>query len=219
VATRARIVGVAERLFADHGIDATTLAGINKAAGQRNRSAVQYHFGNKEGVIHAILDKHTPLIEQRRNAMLDAIESSGRPKLRDLVEALVLPVADALDDPDGGVAFVRINAQLIGHPSFALLDLHARRVNRGAERLQGLLAEASPHLPRPLWVARWLLVIGLLFHGMADYAQLLERADGAHTAPGRRLFVGNLVDALVALIEAPASAATTRELNADSQST
>ena len=50
VATRAWIVAAAERLFADIGIDATSLAEINKAAGQRNRSAVQYHFGDKEGV-------------------------------------------------------------------------------------------------------------------------------------------------------------------------
>ena len=54
VATRARIVSAAERLFAERGIDATTLAQINRAANQRNRSAVQYHFGNKQGVIHAI---------------------------------------------------------------------------------------------------------------------------------------------------------------------
>ncbi len=79
VATRARIVSAAERLFAERGIDATTLAQVNKAANQRNRSAVQYHFGNKEGVIHAILDKHTPGIESRRHAMLDEIEMAGEP--------------------------------------------------------------------------------------------------------------------------------------------
>ncbi|MBW2229880.1 MAG: TetR/AcrR family transcriptional regulator [Deltaproteobacteria bacterium] len=212
VATRARIVSVAERLFAERGIDATSLAEINKAAGQRNRSAVQYHFGNKEGVVHAILDKHTPGIEQRRHLLLDDIEAAGPPRLRDLAEALVGPVADKLDDTDGGVEFLRINAQLIGHPAFPLLDLHTRRVNRGADRLQRLMAAAAPDLPQPLWISRWLLMIGLLFHGLADFAQLLEQPDPERAAPPRGLFVSNLVDAIVALMLAPVSDVTTRQL-------
>jgi AcrR family transcriptional regulator len=212
VATQARIVATAERLFAERGIDATSLAEINKAAGQRNRSAVQYHFGGKEGVIHAILDKHAPGIERRRQQLLDRIEAAGSPRLRDLAEALVVPVAEKLDDGDGGIAFLRINAQLIGHPAFSLLDLHARRSNPGAERLQGLLAATAPELPQPLWLSRWLLMVGLLFHGMADYAHLLEQPDPEHGAPPRGLFVSNLVDAIVAVSLAPVSEATAAEL-------
>jgi len=213
VATRARIVSVAECLFAERGIDATSLAEINKAAGQRNRSAVQYHFGNKEGVIHAILDKHTPGIEQRRHAMLDTIEADGRPGLRELAGALVGPVAEKLDDPDGGLAFLRINAQLIGHPAHSLLDLHAQRVNRGADRLERLLAAAAQPLPAPLWLSRWLLVIGLLFHGMADYAHLALQPGKDTTVPPRGLFVSNLVDAIVAVIETSVSDTTAGQLD------
>jgi AcrR family transcriptional regulator len=212
VATRARIVSAAERLFAKRGIDATTLAEINRAARQRNRSAVQYHFGNKQGVIHAILDKHTPGIELRRHAMLDEIETKGEPSLRALAEALVLPVAEKLDDPDGGLAFLRLNAQLIGHPSFPLLSLHAQRINRGADRLNRLIVATAPNWPEALWTPRWLLLIGLLFHGMADYAQLLEAGSPAHDAPSRGLFVSNLIDSVVAILEAPISSATASQI-------
>ena len=213
VATRARIVAAAEQLLADAGIDATSLAEINKAAAQRNRSAVQYHFGSKEGVIHAILDKHTPTIEQRRHEILDELEAAGPPTCRALVEALVLPVASKLDDPDGGRAFLKLNAQLIGHAKFALLELHSQRVNRGADRLQRLMTAAVPDWPEQLWVPRWLLLIGLLFHGMADYVRLIEAAasDGRVATP-RGLFVGNLIDSVVAVLEAPVSDSTAREI-------
>jgi len=214
VATRARIVAAAERLFAERGIDSVSVSEINRAAGQRNRSAVQYHFRSKQGLVHAILDKHTPGIEQRRHAMLDEIESAGRPSLRALAEALVVPVAEKLDDPDGGVAFVRINAHLIGHPGFPLLTLGAQRVNRGADRLQRLTAQALPHLPKSLRVPRWLLVTGLMFHGIADYAHLAERGGGALEIPPRGVFVSNLVDAVVALFEAPVSPQTLERLAA-----
>ncbi len=213
IATQARIVAAAERLFAAAGIDATSLAEINKAAAQRNRSAVQYHFGSKVGVIHAILDKHTPGIEQSRHAMLDELEAAGPPSCRALAEALVLPIASKLDDPDGGRAFLRLNAQLIGHPKFALLDLYTQRVNRGADRLQRLMAAAVPDWPEALWVPRWLLLIGLLFHGMADYAHLLEAGESeGREIPPRGLFVSNLIDSIVAVLEAPISSSTSRAL-------
>jgi hypothetical protein len=80
-----------------------------------------------------ILAKHTPGIDQRRHSMLDELEPLEELTLRALVEALVLPVAEKLDDPDGGVAFIRLNAQLIG----------------------------------------------LLFHGLADYVHLAEQESGA----------------------------------------
>jgi AcrR family transcriptional regulator len=214
VATRARLVATAERLFAERGIDSVSLAEINRAAGQRNRSALQYHFGNREGLVHAILDKHTPGIDQRRHAMLDELLPADEPDLHSLIEALVLPVAEKLDDPDGGVAFIRVNAQLIGHPSFPLLELHAQRVNRGADRLQRLMARACPHLPEPLWVPRWLLLIGLLFHGLADYVNLAGREGDARRLPARELFVSNLIDSIAAVASANASEATHERLPA-----
>jgi len=212
VATRARIVSAAERLFAERGVDATTLAEINKAANQRNRSAVQYHFGNKEGVIHAILDKHTPGIELRRHAMLDEIERSDLSNNRAFAEALVLPVAEKLDDPDGGLAFLRLNAQLIGHPNFPLLSLHTERVNRGTDRLGRLVAASAADWPKALWRPRWLLLIGLLFHGMADYAQLVQARDPGNRPPARDLFVNNLIDSVIALLEAPISSQTAKQI-------
>jgi AcrR family transcriptional regulator len=212
-ATRARIVSAAECLFAERGIDATTLAQINKAANQRNRSAVQYHFGNKEGVIHAILDKHTPGIERRRHAMLDEIETNGDPSLRDFAEALVLPITEKLDDPDGGLAFLRLNAQLVGHPRFSLFALHSKRLNRGTDRLNQLIATNAPDWPEALWMPRWLLLVGLLFHGIADYVHLLEAGQTSDKTPPRGLFVNNLIDSVIAILEAPVSKQTAHQLS------
>ena len=210
VATRARIVAAAERLFASHGIDAVSLARINRAARQRNRSALQYHFRDKRGLLDAILDKHTPGIEQRRHALLDELESRPELDLRSLAQALVLPVAEKLRDPDGGVAFVRINAELLGHPRFQLFSIEAGRVNRAADRLRRLTARAAPPLPEPLWVPRWLLVTGLLFHGLADGSRAHERSGPSDEAWS--LFVEHLVDAIVAVLAAPASPATRERL-------
>ena len=47
LATRGRILDAAEQLFYQRGIDNVSLADINQAAGQKNRNALQYHFGDK----------------------------------------------------------------------------------------------------------------------------------------------------------------------------
>ena len=57
-ATRKRIIDTAENLFAERGVDNTSLLDISKAAQQKNRSALQYHFTNKQGLLDAVLDKH-----------------------------------------------------------------------------------------------------------------------------------------------------------------
>src|SRR5436309_1601566 len=63
------ILSVAERLFAEHGVDQVSLAQINREAGQRNRSAINYHFGSKQSLppakvfIQGLIDGITALVE------------------------------------------------------------------------------------------------------------------------------------------------------------
>lgn len=66
--TRARLLVEAERLFAEVGVLQAATGDIVRAAGQRNASALTYHFGSgkghfgsRQGVLDAILaDTATP---------------------------------------------------------------------------------------------------------------------------------------------------------------
>ena len=95
VETRRRIIDTAEQLFAERGVESVSLVEIAKASGQKNRSALQYHFTNKEGLLNAVLDKHAENISVSRRLMLDALDERGDYGLYELVEALVLPMAHA----------------------------------------------------------------------------------------------------------------------------
>ena len=53
--TKYNLILSALELFAEHGIDAVSMRTINNAAGTKNASAVHYHFGNKVGIIEAII--------------------------------------------------------------------------------------------------------------------------------------------------------------------
>ncbi|MFA7594730.1 MAG: TetR family transcriptional regulator [Novosphingobium sp.] len=63
--TRIRIIEAAERLFGEQGIEAVSLRTISATARQRNNFSVQYHFGDRLGLLRAIFEY--------REAELDAI--------------------------------------------------------------------------------------------------------------------------------------------------
>jgi len=209
--TRAKLIATAERLFAEHGLDGASLHEISRAAGQRNSNVCQYHFGSKDGLIQAILDKHLPTIAARRNELLDELESAGVPALRHLARALIYPVAEKLTDPDGGPEFVRINAQLVGlHTLYAIgmfaSNLRLARTERFRRSLIAALAALG--LPDTIVQQRMMLAAVLLFHGLADHCHMREATPARDPALDTGLFIANLEDSIVGLWSAPLWAAS-----------
>lgn len=207
-ATRAKLISVAERLFAEHGVDGVTLQQIGKAAAQNNAAVCQYHFGDKETLLQAILDKHIPGIVRRRHALLDQLDQSGHSSLREVVRAFVYPVAEKLMDPDGGEDFIRINAQLVAtHTMFSQqigsTTLHLPNQDRLSNALHD--AMASYNLPEPVIKQRAMLAAVLLFHGFSEHIKIkgCTRSTGMDVATD--VFIHTLEDCLLALLSAPTS--------------
>ena len=50
---------------------------LGAAAGQRNNSVAQYHFGSKEGLVEAIIATRSEAIDRRRAELLKLAEDSG----------------------------------------------------------------------------------------------------------------------------------------------
>ena len=70
---RLAIVRAAEELFASEGIEGPSLREIARRAGQGNTNAAQYHFGDRDGLLLAVLDRHRGRVEGRREALLDML--------------------------------------------------------------------------------------------------------------------------------------------------
>jgi AcrR family transcriptional regulator len=197
---RERIIAAAEELFATHGVAAVSLREINREAGAKSASAVQYHFQDRKGVLAAVLAKHRPDIEARRHAVLDHCEATGSVELRDYAAALVRPLASKLADPDGGPQYLQINAELANAPR-PLVDPNASNpqdsIQRWRTMVEPLLDPDSVRLHRRFTAIRF------------SAAELGRRAATApHTDD--RLFVEHLVDLTTALLAAPVSPETLR---------
>ena len=198
--TQDRLVSTAEALFAARGLDGVSLNEITKAAGQRNASALNYHFGGKDGLLEAILDKHQPALDAERRRMLEELESTEGTSLRELVEVLVLPLVAKLDDPDGGPEYIRVMAQLIASPTHSFLDQGTRGLHAGGGRLTRAITQRLAGVSRPAQRVRTLLVVSLLFHGLSDFARLhaAKNVSAAH----RNRLVASLLDGLVGILDA-----------------
>lgn len=197
---RQRIIEVAERLFAERGIEGPTLREIGVAAQQRNNSAVQYHFGDRMGLLAAVLTPHLDQLDRERERTLRELDAAGAASLDALVGVLVRPLAAKLAEPSG-VRYLQIQAALLGTgPNQSLAPDTLRPWGRPAVRSLvqriGLLVEPVDAAEGE---ARRLLVVTMVFNGLANFASAHAPADG----PECELLVRTLCDSISAVLLRP----------------
>ena len=92
--TRQRILDAAEKLFARHGFESTSLRSIIASAGV-NLAAIHYHFRSKEGLIGAVIERRFAPVNDERLRLLAEYESQadGRvPLVEEILEAFLAPM-------------------------------------------------------------------------------------------------------------------------------
>ncbi|HEY9719127.1 MAG TPA: TetR/AcrR family transcriptional regulator [Trichormus sp.] len=87
-ATKQQILDVAERHFANYGFAGTSLRGIIKDA-EVNVAAVAYHFGNKEDLFDAVVERFAaPVVTEQLRQLNSVAESRD---LKQVLDAFYLP--------------------------------------------------------------------------------------------------------------------------------
>jgi AcrR family transcriptional regulator len=202
--TRRLLIGAAERLFAERGIEGVSLREINAAAGMRNATALQYHFVDRYGLVKAVLLKHSPAVEAMRHELLDTYVARGDDDLRALAAALVRPSASKLADPDGGRAYLRVHAEVLNRPDVPAFDESRASAKDSIHRWRALVAPLLPDV-----------AVRRLHHRFtAMRVSAVELARRAAAAPRRddHLFVSHLTDLVTAMLAAPISPETSELL-------
>ena len=193
--TQAKLVATARRLYAERGVEAVSLREIARAAGQANVSAAQYHFGDRDSLLAALLGPHHREVDRARHAELDALEASGPPSPAGLAAALVRPPAEQLET-DAGREYLRIVGEVIRQPK------------RYGDRLIGFGSSLARW--RRLLVPQMPEDVGRLHRRLSaiqlSYGELANRA--ATRRRDHALFVSNLVDLAAGILGVPVSAET-----------
>tara|TARA_X000000368_G_scaffold97127_1_gene74644 strand:- start:1416 stop:1952 length:537 start_codon:yes stop_codon:yes gene_type:complete len=98
-------------MFAEDGVFAVTNRQITEAAGQKNESALNYHFGTRNELIIALLSRRGSELDTIRGELL--AHHGDNPTTRELLQLLVEVYASCLHS-ENGRAYLRIVDQLRG---------------------------------------------------------------------------------------------------------
>jgi AcrR family transcriptional regulator len=212
--TKTRILDAAERLFVEHGFEATSLRSLTSAAGV-NLAAVNYHFGSKEELFQAVLTRRLDPMNQERIDLLGRIEreAGGRAlSCEKILFAMLIPALKlARDEKRGGKNFLRLLGRAYADPApfirHFLSDQYAGMIGRYKEAF----LKALPHLSRQELTWRLHFVMGALSYTLAGTDALKLFAEATSTTNNDELLLQRLAPFLVAGLKAPA-AADTRKL-------
>ena len=164
--TRDRLLDTAERLFAERGVDATSLRHITTEA-KANLASVNYHFGSKEELFRQIFARRIGPINEERLRLLDDCEVNNPPTLECVLESFLGPALRLRLDPDhGGEHFMCLLGRLFSEPSewkMLIMDEFKEVYQRFATALQ----KAQPDLIPQDIAWRLFFTIGSMAHLMS----------------------------------------------------
>jgi AcrR family transcriptional regulator len=204
--TREHLLDTAERLFAARGIAGVSLREVRLEAGARNTAAMQFHFGDREGLFVALTERHMPRIAEMQQALYDDALAHGRDREpRGLVEILVRPTADYLTLGSSERAWVQIMGDLASQPDLHLKEIISVTPEAGLRAGALLHGQLTATLPDRLARERIIILAQASVHLTADHARLLDDPATSRRHSGTDDFVTNLVDMLTAALFAPAT--------------
>jgi AcrR family transcriptional regulator len=190
-----RILVAAEQLFVEAGFR-VSLREIAAASGQRNHSAVQYHFGDRAGLVDALYRYRMLPLNARRAELVEDIRRRGLDRdVEALLRAYITPLAEHLLRRPGHSWYLRMVARYILSGTYADVafpsDYYAQ-----FSAVEEMLLAADPHLTR----ARVYLVT---LHVVSVLASLETRLA---LEPGLVRRVGEEIEDLVVTAHAVATA-------------
>ena len=208
--SKERLLAAAEQLFADFGIEAVSPRQIALSAGQRNQSAIRYHFGSKDDLIVALLDARISEINERRAAMLEPPGTAG--DMRALIGAIAAPLAERIERDASGSAYVRFLAHLFSDRQRRDLIIEHGESAALLRRIYGDLRRLTA-LPEAIFAERLRLMVGGIIHALADRERLRAKGNAGPFVLTQGAFLNNLIDASIGILTAPPSPATLAQLS------
>lgn len=168
--TKTRILDTAEQLFARNGFHNTSLRDITGQA-TVNLAAVNYHFGSKDGLLKAVIERRieplNQLRQQKLEELLAAAKAAGqRPSVRHLMHAFIEPTLAFRRSAKGAADFIALIGRSLSEPDETVRNCFIESILPLFRLLFRGLQQALPELPERLLLTRLQFTMGALSHMM-----------------------------------------------------
>jgi AcrR family transcriptional regulator len=209
MATASRLLDVAERLFAEHGIESVSIRQIVRASGQGNLSAAHYHFGSREILTRRLLERRMEVVDAMRHERLDRL-LARRPDaaIHDLLGAAIGTLAEVVCVVPWGADYLQVIAQALFNPRMRLLESIDPRAISGLTRMVALSRARLADMPQAVFDTRMTIVQHETVYAFSRWLH----AHGPVTLANRKAFEAlalQVVDFMAAGLTAPCSEART----------
>jgi len=194
--TRDRILDTAERLFAEQGMERTSIRQITAAA-EANLGAINYHFGTKQKLIEAVFTRRLEPVNRRRMTLLDEAELRAghqSPALEILLEAMIRPAVEgSFAAGERNISFMRLMARCHSEPNPAIERLMRAQFQPVMARFAAAFGRALPALSREEMSWRMIFMSGAMLHSLL----ISSKEDVLPGGPHKKLDADGLVYRLV----------------------
>lgn len=169
--TKTAILDAAENLFVEQGFEGASLRSVTAMA-DVNIAAIHYHFGSKDALVKAVLERRLSPINQERLDRLNALEVSPRGaelQLEDILRALFEPalrMSGFGDRSNNNIA--RLIGRIFSEPSNSLQLFLKERFHEVFERFTAALRSVLPNLPEVDFFWRIHFMMGAMCHTLCD---------------------------------------------------
>jgi AcrR family transcriptional regulator len=206
--TTERILDAAERLFADHGFEGTSIRDIVNAA-KVNLAAIHYHFRSKEALLEAVLARRITVVNAARLEQLAAAEAAAAPRspsVEEILRAFIVPTVEFAHRTESGSTFVQLMSRMFTEPRFSLTNFLGRKFGETISRFSDALVRALPQLPREVVLWRAFFAIGAMHHLLCSPGKVDLLAKGLRGSTSDTDMTEYLVEFSAAGIVAPSRA-------------
>lgn len=177
--TRESLMDAAEILFAQHGLEGTSLRSITARA-EVNLASIHYHFGSKEALIQAVFARRIEPINRERLRLLTlAEEQRDPPDLRAVLRAFIRPALSLAGElGPKGKDFMCLAGRMFTLPP-EYRDLIIVQFDEVFLRFGNALRSILPHLSNEARLWRFFYVIGTMVMTLAGSDLMVHHSRGA----------------------------------------
>ncbi len=192
--TKTRILDAAERLITELGAEKASLRKITDEAGV-NIAAINYHFGSKNNMISAILERFLAPLSKELHQSLDRVLTGGEnevPELEEVIRSYLVPLlAFSLRCPDQQNFFI----QMYGYIDDKNVFMQSLRgiVEKDIKYYADAFLKALPQIPEQVVLLRLAFFRNTAF-GIMEGDCIMEESIGAlGLVPDREAMIEEMV--------------------------
>lgn len=210
--TKEKLILAAEKMFALEGIEGVSLRRISASSGQRNNSALQYHFGSRQVLMEAILAYRMEGINRRRCQMLEELDQGGQSNdIRALVAAVVYPFIEQVSVSQESY-YVGFLSRYYSYTQPKAVFSEDKPWMSGLMSINNRLQSLLGDIPPVVLGQRLTLMGSLTIHSIADFEQRARQL--AADSPPASVFASLLVDFIHSGLVSPLAEQTLATLGA-----